>query len=150
MKKTSSFVCALCISMIIATISTAAQIVSSCSENNVIVIVTYPVIDPVGPGFGSQIVDQPKQLGTVIRRACYNVQDQQITGWFNEHPQGFYVHYGADEEEIPEILSAEYDIDPERDHVRTIVGQGESIMIMIYHRTSSTPHEKKGGMLAQQ
>ncbi|MFA5985934.1 MAG: hypothetical protein WC819_01125 [Parcubacteria group bacterium] len=92
------------------------EIVSTCKDGNLSVYVTYPVIDTVGPGFGSQAVDRPQQLGTVVRHACYDPAEKRITAW-RQGKYGVHAHYGGDEEELPEILSAKYGINAKKDHI---------------------------------
>jgi hypothetical protein len=92
------------------------EIVSRCKGGNLSIYVTYPVIDPVGPGFGSQAVDLPQQLGTVVRHACYDPAEKRITAW-RQGRYGVHAHYGGNEEELPEILSTKYGIDAEKDRV---------------------------------
>lgn len=95
----------------------AANFVDKCASTEVSVYVTYPIIDTIGPGFGSQSIDHKRQLGTVVRQGCYSVDAHKITAWRYQGPYGIHPHYGADEEELPEILSASYQIDSEQDKI---------------------------------
>lgn len=136
----SCVICSFLLETAMASATELSQkIVTVCTKDSAEVFVTYPVIDTIGPGFGSTAVDLPRQIGTVIRRACFNEKAQMITGWFNEYPQGLHEHYGGDEEELPETLSL-FNIDPRRDHITDVIVQKKegsaapSIIISIYHR----------------
>ena len=137
-------ICIICSFLLEASVASTAElsqkIVTVCTNDTTEVFVTYPVIDTIGPGFGSTAVDLPRQIGTVIRRACFNEQNHVITGWFNEYPQGFHEHYGGDEEELPETLSL-FNIDPKRDHITDVnvhtKKEGSTappVTMSIYHR----------------
>ncbi len=138
-------ICMVCSFLMVGSSSAFAEdlsqkIVTVCTNDTTEVFVTYPVIDTIGPGFGSTAVDLPRQIGTVIRRACFNEQDHVITGWFNQYPQGLHEHYGGDEEELPETLSL-FNIDPKRDHITDLKVNAPKggrdvvpFIISIYHR----------------
>lgn len=92
-------------------------IVDHCASHELPIYVTYPIVDIIGPGFGSQSVDLKRQLGTVVRPACLLPNEKRIVSWRYEGPSDIHAHNGADAEELPEILQEFYDIDVKNDAI---------------------------------
>ena len=108
--------------MVIALYSPTSQaggfvIVDHCAPHELPVYVTYPIVDSIGPGFGSQAVDLKRQLGTVVRPACLLPDEKRIASWRYEGPSNIHAHDGADVEELPIILQEFYDINVEKDEI---------------------------------
>ncbi len=83
--------------------------VKECPSNSQSVVITYPIYDEIGPGFGPNKPGDKPILGYAMREACFSMKPQsRIVAWQYQIGYAFAYEDGVGKENHAELLTDYY------------------------------------------